>query len=355
MERLTGLDATFLYFETPTQHQHVCATIIMDPSTMPRGYDFATMKQTIADRLHTLPPFRRRLATVPFNLDHPVWVEDADFDLDYHVRRIACPAPGTDDQLAEIAGDIAGRQLDRSRPLWEWWVIEGLEHGHIAVVAKMHHCTVDGVSGANMMVHLLDLEPGLVKAQSGCDLCREPYTTHVVLTDGGVYDNMGLETVWKRYQTVLVSDAGGKMQPEPEPKGDWARHALRINEVIDNQVRSLRVRQVIGSFEAKERKGTYWSVRMNIAEYGLPDALLCPVEKTIVLAELKTRLKRLDAVIHFGGEQVGTVVSQAPGRAELDDRQRLDRRDAQMGQVGDAIDRVQKPGDAARAIVVRVG
>jgi len=129
------------------------------------------------------------------------------------------------------------------------------------------------------------------------DLHKEPYLTDVVLSDGGVYDNLGLETAWKKYETILVSNGGGKMQPEPEPKGDWARHALRINEVIDNQVRSLRVRQVIGSFEAKERKGTYWSVRMNIADYGLPDALPCPVEKTILLAEVKTRLKRLDGVI----------------------------------------------------------
>lgn len=133
--------------------------------------------------------------------------------------------------------------------------------------------------------------------QKSEDLHREPYLTDVVLTDGGVYDNLGLETAWKKYETILVSNGGGKMQPEPEPKGDWARHAMRINEVIDNQVRSLRVRQVVGAFEAKERKGTYWGIRMNIADDRLPDALPCPVEKTIHLAQLKTRLKRLDGVI----------------------------------------------------------
>jgi NTE family protein len=129
------------------------------------------------------------------------------------------------------------------------------------------------------------------------DLHKEPYLTDVVLTDGGVYDNLGLETAWKKYQTVLVSNGGGKMAAEPDPKGDWARHALRVNEVIDNQVRSLRVRQVISAFEANERTGTYWGIRMNVADYGLPDALPCPVEKTLVLAELKTRLKRLDSVV----------------------------------------------------------
>jgi NTE family protein len=129
------------------------------------------------------------------------------------------------------------------------------------------------------------------------DLHAEPYLTDVVLTDGGVYDNLGLETAWKKYQTILVSNGGGKMQAEPDPKGDWARHALRVNEVIDNQVRSLRVRQVIGAFDAKERMGAYWGIRVDLADYGLSDALPCPVEQTVELAAVKTRLKRLDAVI----------------------------------------------------------
>jgi diacylglycerol O-acyltransferase len=159
VERLSGLDASFLYFETPTMHMHVCATIVFDPSTMPGGYSFEKVKEFLQSRLHLVPPYRRKLASVPFNLDHPYWVEDENFDLDYHVRRIGCPAPGTEEQLAEIVGDIAGRPLDRTRPLWELWVVEGLENGHVATIGKMHHCTVDGVSGANVMVHLFDLEP----------------------------------------------------------------------------------------------------------------------------------------------------------------------------------------------------
>lgn len=159
MERLSGLDASFLYFETPTMHMHVCATIVFDPSTVDGGYSFPRVKEMIRSRLHLLAPFRRRLATVPFNLHHPIWVEDAGFDLDYHVRRIGCPSPGTEVELADITADIASRPLDRTRPLWEMWIVEGLANGHVAVVAKMHHSTVDGVSGANMMVHLFDLEP----------------------------------------------------------------------------------------------------------------------------------------------------------------------------------------------------
>jgi NTE family protein len=116
----------------------------------------------------------------------------------------------------------------------------------------------------------------------------------VALTDGGVYDNLGLETVWKRYETVLVSDGGSKMKPEEEPKSDWARHAYRVLDVIDNQVRSLRVRQVIDSFEAGARKGTYWGIRTDIRRYGLADALDCPFDRTTDLAHRPTRLKRMD-------------------------------------------------------------
>jgi WS/DGAT/MGAT family acyltransferase len=167
MERLSGLDASFLYFETPTNHMHVAAVMVFDPSTMPGGYSFERVKEFIAGRLHLIPQFRRRLVPVPFNLAHPIWIEDPNFDLDYHVRRVGAPTPGGPHELADLAGDIASRQLDRTRPLWEIWVVEGLQHGHVGVVAKMHHCTVDGVSGANLMVHLFDLTPEPAPVEAG--------------------------------------------------------------------------------------------------------------------------------------------------------------------------------------------
>jgi NTE family protein len=129
---------------------------------------------------------------------------------------------------------------------------------------------------------------------SGHDLQRKPFTTHVFLTDGGVYDNLGLETAWKRYQTVLVSDGGGKLEPEEAPKSDWARHSYRVLNLIDNQVRSLRKRQVIDSYNSGARKGAYWGIRTNIADYKLADPLDCPHDRTMALAETPTRLKRLD-------------------------------------------------------------
>src|SRR6478735_4261379 len=158
MRRLSGMDAAFLYLETPTTHMNVHAVMLLDPSTVPGGYTFEKIKAHLASRLPLLLEFRRRLAYVPFDLHRPVWFDDPDFDFDYHVRRIAVPSPGTALQVAEIVGDIASRPLDRSRPLWEFWVIEGVENGAVAVVARMHHATIDGVSGSSLLTNILDLE-----------------------------------------------------------------------------------------------------------------------------------------------------------------------------------------------------
>src|SRR5204863_954726 len=110
-------------------------------------------------RLPLLPPFRWRLAPIPFGLHHPLWIEDPDFDLDFHMRRAALPAPGGIDELREFAAEAISRPLDRSRPLWEMYVVEGLEGGNIASITKTHHAAIDGVSGAELTVNLLDLEP----------------------------------------------------------------------------------------------------------------------------------------------------------------------------------------------------
>ena len=159
MERLTGLDAAFLALETPSTHMHVMATMVLDPSDVPGGFTVDTLRELIAERLPRLEPFRRRVVEVPFGVHHPVWIEDPDFDLDYHVRRAALPAPGGMKELAELTAEIAGRQLDRRRPLWELWVVEGLEHGHVGVIAKMHHAAIDGVLGVDLMTEIFDLEP----------------------------------------------------------------------------------------------------------------------------------------------------------------------------------------------------
>ncbi len=144
----------------------------------------------------------------------------------------------------------------------------------------------------------LELEPDDVKDLPGTDLHRAPFTNQVVLTDGGVYDNLGLETVWKRYRTVLVSDGGGDTGAEGDPKRDWLRHTYRVLNLIDDQVRALRKQQVVDSYcapvgDRNHRAGAYWGIRVDIARYQLADALAAPFERTIALANTATRLKAL--------------------------------------------------------------
>jgi WS/DGAT/MGAT family acyltransferase len=160
MRQLTSLDAQFLALETARQSGHVGGVAILDPSTAPGGtLEVDDMKRLLAERLPLLPPFRWRLVEVPLGLDYPYWVDDPDFDLDFHVRELALPAPGDDRQLAEQVARIFSRPLDRARPLWELYVIQGLESGHVGTLTKIHHALIDGMSGAEIMGLLLDLEP----------------------------------------------------------------------------------------------------------------------------------------------------------------------------------------------------
>jgi WS/DGAT/MGAT family acyltransferase len=160
MRQLTSLDAQFLALETPRQSGHVAGLAVLDPSTAPSGrIDADALKTLLAERLPALPPMRWRLAEVPLGLDYPYWVDDRDFDLDFHVRELALPSPGSNDQLAEQTARIASRPLDRARPLWELYVIGGLESGDVAVLTKIHHAVIDGMSGAEIMGLLLDLTP----------------------------------------------------------------------------------------------------------------------------------------------------------------------------------------------------
>ncbi len=149
------------------------------------------------------------------------------------------------------------------------------------------------------------------------DLQKPPFNTDVILSDGGVYDNLGLETAWKEYETILVSDGGGATADEPNPHHDWARHAYRVLELLDNQVGSLRKRWVIGSFEIKLRKGTYWGIRSDISNYGAPNKLPCPNDRTLELASTPTRLKAMGEQLQQRLVNWGYAVCDAAIRSHM--------------------------------------
>jgi WS/DGAT/MGAT family acyltransferase len=160
MRQLTSLDAQFLALESERQTGHVGGLAILDPSTAPKQkLDAKAIRRLLEKRLPLLPPFRWRLEEVPLGLDYPYWIDDPDFDLDYHVRELALPKPGSDAQLAQQVTRIMSRPLDRSRPLWELYVIHGLKSGLTGMLTKIHHSVIDGMSGAEIMGLLLDIEP----------------------------------------------------------------------------------------------------------------------------------------------------------------------------------------------------
>ncbi|MCU0834688.1 MAG: patatin-like phospholipase family protein [Chromatiaceae bacterium] len=163
----------------------------------------------------------------------------------------------------------------------------------------------------------LTVDPASFTPGSGADLQREPFTRRVLLSDGGVYDNLGLETAYKRYDTLLVSDAGAKLKPEEEPKEDWARHAFRVLDLIDNQVRSLRKRQLIQAYATGARQGAYWGIRSDITQYP-GEHLPCPIERTLALAAIPTRLKRLDDTVQERLINWGYAICDAALRAYVE-------------------------------------
>jgi len=159
-ERLTALDASFLYLERPAMHMHVAALSVFDPSSRPDGrLRHDDVARVIASRIHLAPRFRRKVVMVPGHLGLPVWADDPRFDLEFHVRRSALPAPGGRRELTDAVQRVLSRPLDRTKPLWELYVIEGLEEAHVATLLKVHHAMIDGVSGMQLAAVLYDVDP----------------------------------------------------------------------------------------------------------------------------------------------------------------------------------------------------
>jgi diacylglycerol O-acyltransferase / wax synthase len=159
MQQLTGLDAAFLALDSPTAYGHVGSVSVLDPPAGGEALTLDRLTELIESRLHLIPPFRRRLVEAPFGLDQPYWIEDPDFDIEFHVRELALPAPGDDRQLAIQAARLHARPLDRHRPLWEAYLIHGLHGGRQALYIKVHHAAIDGVSGNDLLTALMDTSP----------------------------------------------------------------------------------------------------------------------------------------------------------------------------------------------------
>jgi diacylglycerol O-acyltransferase / wax synthase len=169
VKRLNGMDAMLLYSETPNLHTHTLKVAVLDPSDFDGEFGFDTFRLHVRRRLHLLDPLRYKLVDIPWQLHRPMWQEDCEVDLDYHLRRVRVPAPGGRHELDDVIGQVASTPLDRSRPLWEFHFAEGLAGGRFALIGKVHHALADGVASVNLLARAMDLEDGTADERDNDD------------------------------------------------------------------------------------------------------------------------------------------------------------------------------------------
>jgi len=212
MQQLTGLDAAFLALETANTTGHVGGVCVLDPRGAPEPLTLARLTDVLGERLPLVPVLRRKLLNVPLGLDQPYWVDDADFDIEYHIREIALPRPGSDAQLTEQIARLHARPLDRSRPLWEIYLITGLAKRRAAVYTKIHHSAIDGASGAELLTVLLDLTPDGREVPAG-----EPFRPGRPPGPVALAALAAARLAWRPAQTVRVTNEIVRVAPTLAP------------------------------------------------------------------------------------------------------------------------------------------
>ena len=212
MQQLSGLDAAFLALETANATGHVGGVCVLDPRDAPQPLTLARLTDVLADRLPLVPVLRRKLLNVPLGLDQPYWIDDPDFDIEYHIREIALPRPGSDAQLTEQIARLHARPLDRSRPLWEIYLITGLAKRRAAVYTKIHHAAIDGVSGTELLTVLLDLSPAGREVPPS-----KPFTPGRPPGPATLAALAAARLAWRPVQTVRIANEMARVLPTLAP------------------------------------------------------------------------------------------------------------------------------------------
>ena len=235
-EPLSHLDASFLALESPSTHMHVGAVVQFEAAQLKLpggGIDIDRIKGHIRGKLQYIPRYRQRLALVPATR-HPVWVDDEHFNIDYHVRHTSLPRPGTDEQLKLLAGRIVSQQLDRAKPLWELWVVEGLENDRFAIIAKIHHCMIDGISGIDLTGILLNTVPtSQVEPPDDWKPRPAPSSTQLVVAEAAratrrTVDSMSsIRSLGSRSRELAITAGGRTLAALSSLRSGWLSAASR--------------------------------------------------------------------------------------------------------------------------------
>ena len=185
MKRLNGMDALLLYSETPNVHTHTLKIAIVDAGEDGTEFGFDRFRATFERRLSLLEPLRYELVDIPWRVHHPMWLEDCDVDLDYHLRRVRVPSPGGREELDRVIGEVASTPLNRDHPLWEFHFAEGLAGGRVALIGKIHHALADGVASANLLALAMDLiKPNREPATDDVEICVRPSSRELLRVAG---------------------------------------------------------------------------------------------------------------------------------------------------------------------------
>jgi len=237
VQPLSGLDALFLYAETESMHLHVALTAILHPGAEPLTIE--RLRALVGERLHLVPPFTRRLAEVPFGLDHPSWIVDDAVDLDVHVRHVSVPQPGGPEDLGRVCGAIASLPLDRRRPLWEMWLVDGLYDGNVALVTKIHHACIDGVSGAELITVFFDLDAeATLPLGTPPDGFTDRATTHGATTEHATTDRV--RDVTLRGDVASDPDASDRDSFDPDPSDGTTADLVRLAAALRTRAEAVR-------------------------------------------------------------------------------------------------------------------
>ena len=322
-DRLSALDVSFLYLEGRTTPMHVGGLTIFEPPV--EGFDYEQLVDLIERRISLVPRYRQKVRAVPGHIANPVWVDDADFDITYHVRRSALPRPGSDEQLHEFCARIQSRPLDRNRPLWEMYLVEGLDQGRFAIITKTHHAMVDGISAVDIGHVILDASPTprdipddlwMPEPEPSATALVSGAVTEIVQRPSAVFDmlRLGLHDVRSTVRRVLgavegiASAARATIRPAPSSP---------LNAAIGEQRRFAVARTSLDDYKLvrKEHGGTINDVVLATVAGALRGWLLFRGESVTPATTVRAMVPvsvRAEAETHLLGNRVSAVFIDLP-------------------------------------------